>query len=83
MLFLRQRRINWLRWTGGARGTAGRMKAQDNVFYHRHLFFIQKTSSSTVSLTFIRRDYKNSRLALRLPARCLALPVGSAVLPLS
>ncbi|MPC30566.1 hypothetical protein E2C01_023833 [Portunus trituberculatus] len=31
MLFLRQRRINWLQWTGGARGAAGKMKAQDNV----------------------------------------------------
>ncbi|MPC35779.1 Transient receptor potential cation channel trpm [Portunus trituberculatus] len=31
MLFLRQLRINWLRWTGGAHGAAGRMKAQDNV----------------------------------------------------
>ncbi|MPC57111.1 hypothetical protein E2C01_051085 [Portunus trituberculatus] len=25
------RKINWLWWTGGVRGVAGRMKAQDNV----------------------------------------------------
>ncbi|MPC96483.1 hypothetical protein E2C01_091745 [Portunus trituberculatus] len=31
MLFLRQQRINWLQWTGGACGAAERMKAQDNV----------------------------------------------------